>query len=85
MKLSKKFSHKNLDGMFRIILLIYVGKKNTKKHVSKFMQDNLRNSIIVNLTEIDFCNRFRKLNSQTGIDLEFFISESPNSKNVQLW
>ena len=26
MKLSKKFNHKNLDGIFRLILLIY-GKK----------------------------------------------------------
>ena len=34
----------NLDGMFRLILLIY-GKNNMKKYVSKFMQNKLRNSM----------------------------------------
>ena len=66
MKLSKKFSYRNLD-MFRLILL--------------------RNYAIVNSTKIDFCNRFRKLNSYTETDLELFImleKESP-SKIVQLY
>ena len=33
MKLSKKFSHRNIDGMFRLILLIYgrIMKKITAK------------------------------------------------------
>ena len=47
MKLSKKkrkMNDINLDGMFRLILLIY-GKNNMKKYVSKFMQNQLRNSM----------------------------------------
>ena len=52
MKLSKEFDHRILDGVFRLILLIY-GKKS-EKYVSKFMQAYLRNSMIVNLTK----NRF---------------------------
>ena len=36
--------------MFRLILLIYEGE-NTKKCLSKFMDDNLNNSMILNLTE----------------------------------
>ena len=36
MKLSKKINHRNSDGMFKLILLIYEGKKY-KKNVSKFM------------------------------------------------
>ena len=35
MKLSKKINDRNLDGIFRLILLIY--EKNMKKYVSKFM------------------------------------------------
>ena len=64
MKLSKKFRHKNLDGMFT--LLIY-GRTITK-YISKFMQDSLINFLIVNLTKIDFCNRSRKLNLLTKTD-----------------
>ena len=33
---SWKFNHRNLDGMFRLILIIY-GEKDTKKYISKFM------------------------------------------------
>ena len=36
--------------MFRLILLIYE-RENTKKYLSKFMDDNLNNSMILNLTE----------------------------------
>ena len=53
MKLSKKFGHRNLDNMFRLILL--------------------RKYAIINSTKIDFCNRFRKLNSYSETDLEIFI------------
>ena len=35
-ELSKKINHRNSDGMFKLILLIYEGKKYKKK-VSKFM------------------------------------------------
>ena len=43
MKLSKKkINDRNLDGIFRLILLIY-GKN--MKNMSKFMQNNLRNSM----------------------------------------
>ena len=34
-KLSKKINDRNLDGIFRLILLIY--GENMKKYVSKFM------------------------------------------------
>ena len=47
MKLGKKnINDRNLDGIFRLMLLIYV--KNMKKYVSKFMQNNLRNSMTNN-------------------------------------
>ena len=70
MKLSKKSSHINLDGIFGLLLLIY--GRIMKQYVSKFMQDNLSNSMIVNLTT-DFCNRFRKWNSNIETSLEFFM------------
>ena len=75
MKWSKNFNDRNLDGMFRLIL------KNTKKFVSKFMYNNLKihGIIIAYLTKIDFCNRFRKLNSLTESDLEFFMLLKGNS------
>ena len=37
---------RNLDGIFRLILLIY--GENMKKYVSKFMKKNLRNSMTKN-------------------------------------
>ena len=46
MKLSKKINDRNLDGIFRLILLIY--GENMKKYVSKFMQNILRNSMTNN-------------------------------------
>ena len=46
MKLSKKVNDRNLDGKFRLIILIY--GKNMKKDVSKFMQNNLRNFMTKN-------------------------------------
>ena len=45
-KLSKKVNDRNLDGIFRLILMIY--GKNMKKYVLKFMQNNLRNSMTKN-------------------------------------
>ena len=72
--------------MFRLILIIY-GEKDTKKYISKFMQDNLRNYMSVNLTKIDFSNRLRKLNSQTEtlISNSSCCSKKAPFKNVQLW
>ena len=46
MKSSKKINDRNLDGIFRLILLIY--GENMKKYVSKFMQNILRNSMTNN-------------------------------------
>ena len=43
MKLSKKKYDRNLDGIFRLILLIH--GKNMKEYVPKFMQNILRNSM----------------------------------------
>ena len=51
----------------------------TKKYMSKFMQDNLRNFMIVNLTTIKFYRQF-----QTETDLELFILLKGNSKNKPL-
>ena len=59
MNLIKKFSHRNLDDMFRLILL--------------------KNYAIVNLTEKDFCNRFRKLKSDTDTGLKFVMMFKGNS------
>ena len=42
----KKINDRNLDGIFRLILMIY--GKNMKKYVLKFMQNNLRNSMTKN-------------------------------------
>ena len=58
----KLFVLYNLDGVFRLILLIY-GQTKYEKYESKHMWDNLRNSVVASLTKIDFCNRFRKLSS----------------------
>ena len=60
MKLGKKLSHRNLDGIFRVTLLIY-GEKNTKKSMSEFMQDNLRISMVVNLTKNRFLRQVQKI------------------------
>ena len=45
-KLSKKINNRNLDGIFRLTLMIY--RKNMKKYVSKFMLNNSRNSMTKN-------------------------------------
>ena len=47
--------------MFRLILLIYLAKYAKKKHLSKFMQDKLRDSIIVKLTENRFLQMVQKI------------------------
>ena len=59
MKLIKNFSHINLDGIYRLILLIYGRIMKKKKiyiyiYISKFMLDNLRYSTIIDLSR----NRF---------------------------
>ena len=46
----EKFSHINLDDVFRLILLIY-GRIMKKRYMSKFVLDNLRNSMIINLKQ----------------------------------
>ena len=43
--------------MFRLILLIY--DRIMKNYLSQFMRDNLRNSIIVNLTKKRFLQQVR--------------------------
>ena len=43
----------------------------------KFMYDDLRNYFIAILTKIDFCNMFRKLNSEAKADLELFLLLTP--------
>ena len=48
--ISEKFSHRNLDDVFRLILLIY-GRIMKETYMSKFMLDNLRNSMIINLKQ----------------------------------
>ena len=58
---AKKCSHRILNGMFRLILLIYLAKYAKKKHLSKFMQDKLRDSIIVKLTENRFLQMVQKI------------------------
>ena len=45
MKLNKKLSHGNLDGMVKLSLVIY--GINMKKYLLKLMLDNLRNPTIV--------------------------------------
>ena len=42
------------------------------------MYDDLRNSFIAILTKIDFCNMFRKLNSETEADSELFLLLTPS-------
>ena len=48
------------NGVFRIILLIY-GEKDTNKYVSKFIQDNLGNFMIVIFTKNRFLQQVRKV------------------------
>ena len=59
MKFSKKFSYRNLDGMFRLILLIY--GRIMREYLWKFMYDNLKYSMIVNLTKSRFLEHFQKI------------------------
>ena len=59
MKLNEKSTHRNLDDMFRLILLIY--GRNLKKIMAKFMQDNLKNSMIVNLRKNRFLQQVQKI------------------------
>ena len=58
MKLSEKFSDRNLDDVFKLILLIM---EELIKNLSKFKQDNLRNSMIVNLRKIRFLQQVKKI------------------------
>ena len=50
---------KHLNGVFRSILLIYGG--NTKRYQSNFLQDNLRDTVIVNLKEDRFLQQVQKI------------------------
>ena len=52
MLLSKTFCHRNFDVMFRLISPSY--GRIMEKNLSKFMQDNLMCSMIVNLTKTGF-------------------------------
>ena len=58
MKLSEKFSDRNLDDVFKLILLIM---EELIKNLSKFKQDNLRNSMIVSLRKIRFLQQVKKI------------------------
>ena len=49
---------KNLDGMFRLILLIYCSI--IKKKMSEFIYDDLKNSMIVNVTKNLFLQQVEK-------------------------
>ena len=58
MKLNKKLSHGNLDGMLKLTLMIY--GRNMKKYLLKFMLDNLRITI-VNQTKNRFLQQAKKI------------------------
>ena len=58
MKLNKKLSHGNLDGMLKQTLMIY--GRNMKKYLLKFMLDNLRITI-VNQTKNRFLQQAKKI------------------------
>ena len=74
MKISKNFSHRNLDCMFRIMILIYGEKKNEKKYVSKFMQDNMKDSmIIINLTKNRIWQQVQKIKLKIVLIITDFI------------
>ena len=81
MKLCRKFSYRNLDDMFRLILLIY-GEKN----VSTFTQDDL-NCRIVNFTKKQiFATGLENVTHKLRLawNSSCCFKETP-SKNVQLW
>ena len=42
-------------------LLIYEGKNSKKKYLSKLIKDNLKDSMIVNLTENRFLQHVQKI------------------------
>ena len=73
MKISKNFSHRNLDCMFRIMILIYGEKKNEKKYVSKFMQDNMKDSMIINLTKNRIWQQVQKIKLKIVLIITDFI------------
>ena len=72
MKVSKNFSHRNLDGLFRIMLLTY-GEKKKKKYVSKFMQANMRDSMIINLTKTRILQQVQKIKVKILLIITDFI------------
>ena len=72
MKVSKSFSHRNIDGLFRIILLTY-GEKKIKKYVSKFMQANMRDSMIINLTKTRIMQQVQKIKLKILLIITDFI------------
>ena len=78
MKLSEKLRNdRNLDCTFKSILLIS-GKKKRKN-----MRQNLCALIQgIPWQKIDFCNRFRSLNSWTESDLKLFMLLKGNSLQI---
>lgn len=72
MKVSKNFSHRNLDGLFRIMLLT-LERKKIKKYVSKFMQANMRDSMIINLTKIRILQQVQKIKLKILLIITGFI------------
>ena len=78
MKLSEKLRNdRNLDCTFKSILLIS-GKKKRKN-----MRQNLCALIQgIPWQKIDFCNRFRSLNSWTESDLRLFMLLKGNSLQI---
>ena len=60
--------------MFRIMILIYGEKKNEKKYVSKFMQDNMKDSmIIINLTKNRIWQQVQKIKLKIVLIITDFI------------
>ena len=81
MKLSKNFSHGNLDGMFRLILLLY--GKVMKKHLSKFYVGQFNKEFYGCKFDkkTDFCSRFWKLNpTENGLELLMLLKRNPLQK-----
>ena len=73
----KNLNDRNLDCIFKLILLIS-GKKKRKN-----MRQNLCALIQgIPWQKIDFCNRFRSLNSWTESDLKLFMLLKGNSLQI---
>ena len=66
--------------------MIYGGKYSTKKYLSKFMYDNLKDSMIVNLTENRFLQQVQKIEfiNWDLFGIYYAARRKLLSKNVQL-